>query len=323
MILAGIDEAGYGPALGPLVVSVSAFRIVDECQPLNLWQRLQRAVCRKPGARRLAVDDSKKLFSQKRGLRDLEEGLLPFVSVTHQGLPETFRGLLEVVTPQPEGTAYLDNYPWYHGRDLDLPCATYRSTVASRAQRLSQTMEEAGVQLLRLEARALEVSEFNRALEAEKNKAAVSFQAVGAFLKSLWERYPDETVDVVVDRQGGRRYYGPQLFKAVRPRGLRVEKQSPTVSVYDLTRRSPASARFRVAFTTGGETHSLPVALSSMLSKYLRETHMALFNRFWREQRQDLRPTAGYAVDASRFLSDIAPLRERLAIDKQKLVRAR
>jgi hypothetical protein len=65
----------------------------------------------------------------------------------------------------------------------------------------------------------------------------------------------------------------------------------------------------------------LPVALGSMLSKYLRELHMILFNRYWCERRPDLKPTAGYSVDARRFLEDIAPLRRELGIEDQLLIR--
>jgi hypothetical protein len=60
-----------------------------------------------------------------------------------------------------------------------------------------------------------------------------------------------------------------------------------------------------------------------MLSKYVRELHMGLFNEFWREHLADLKPTAGYAVDARRFLREIAPLRRRLEIDDRRLVRQR
>ena len=54
MVIAGIDEAGYGPLLGPLVVGCCAFRVEGNgCDPLAdprewpcLWKRLGRYVSR-------------------------------------------------------------------------------------------------------------------------------------------------------------------------------------------------------------------------------------------------------------------------------------
>ena len=46
MILAGIDEAGLGPVLGPLVVSATAFRVDEDPGEAGLWSRLNRCVVR-------------------------------------------------------------------------------------------------------------------------------------------------------------------------------------------------------------------------------------------------------------------------------------
>ncbi len=51
----------------------------------------------------------------------------------------------------------------------------------------------------------------------------------------------------------------------------------------------------------------LPVALASMLAKYVRELCMGQFNRYWGHLVPGLQPTAGYYVDAQRFLGEIRP----------------
>src|SRR5438067_3282967 len=76
----GIDEAGYGPNLGPLVMTAVACRVPDDLGCPNLWQLLGRVVRQaaddaEEGDGRVLVDDSKLLYSTTRGLAELERGV--------------------------------------------------------------------------------------------------------------------------------------------------------------------------------------------------------------------------------------------------------
>lgn len=88
LIYCGIDEAGYGPTLGPLCVGFAAFR-VEGWDPAggapDLWELLDKAVCRRgrDGRGRIAVADSKKLklsnqSKSRHPLVHLERGVLAF-----------------------------------------------------------------------------------------------------------------------------------------------------------------------------------------------------------------------------------------------------
>ena len=62
--LVGTDEAGYGPNLGPLVISASVWQVPDGPRPHDLYRRLEAAVSPSPGgprgrAPRVAIADSK------------------------------------------------------------------------------------------------------------------------------------------------------------------------------------------------------------------------------------------------------------------------
>ena len=71
----GIDEAGYGPNLGPLVQAAVALHLPDD-DPAG-WETLKpvvRRCARRPTAG-LLIDDSKKVYT-RGGLEALERGVL-------------------------------------------------------------------------------------------------------------------------------------------------------------------------------------------------------------------------------------------------------
>ena len=122
LVYAGIDEAGYGPMLGPLCVACTAF-VLEQYEPAegppNLWTLLAGAVGRKSNdkKRRIAVDDSKKLKGAADGashpLRHLERGVLSFCPGADP-LPPTDDRLLALVG------AEVPSRPWFEST-TDLP----------------------------------------------------------------------------------------------------------------------------------------------------------------------------------------------------------
>ena len=77
-----------------------------------------------------------------------------------------------------------------------------------------------------------------------------------------------------------------------------------------------------LSFQVRGERF-LPVALASMTSKLLRELAMRSFNAFWQKRLPGLRETAGYPVDAKRFLGEIMPYLQEHQIPESLLWRKR
>jgi hypothetical protein len=78
-----------------------------------------------------------------------------------------------------------------------------------------------------------------------------------------------------------------------------------------------------LSFLVDAEDRQLPVALASMLSKYLRELLMDLFNRFWLLHVPQVRPTAGYYEDGRRFYEEIRPAMRNLGLDERLVYRMR
>src|SRR2546423_14213054 len=101
MILAGLDEAGYGPLLGPLVVGCCAFRLEgedadaalasaicdDELKSPCVWKRLRKLLSknRLRSGRKLHVNDSKLVYNPSLGLKELERSILTIATCTEGG----------------------------------------------------------------------------------------------------------------------------------------------------------------------------------------------------------------------------------------------
>ncbi len=325
----GIDEAGYGPLLGPLVVSATAFDVpvsvlkqaVDPADGADLWKLLSSGVQRGLSKRdpRLAVADSKKLHGKgggKHGVLLLERAALSFLGQLGE-MPGTLRELLRGVCPHVLGQ--LGGYPWYAGADVDLPVDCDRGAVGLQRNSLGRSLAEAGVRFRGAWVEVLPEGHFNRQVEATRNKAIVLFGRTTRLIQRVADAVGPAPLGIWIDRQGGRVGYRKPLMTAFEDAQLEILEESPDRSGYRLNRRP---APWVVRFMKEGESHQLPIALASIVSKYVRELFMICFNRYWCSQVAGLRPTAGYYEDGQRFLADIRECEASLGVDRRMLVRA-
>lgn len=331
LIIAGIDEAGYGPRLGPLCVGMSMFALSREGGPApsqagvapNLWAMLRTAVgrdvkCARRG--RLAIADSKKLKgaggSRIDPLLHLERGVLAFESLARGGeIADMESALLSAV-----GVRLCDAPPWYAG-DAILPRATTPAVLGVLRAQLASACDAAGVRPKLVRCAIVDERAFNERFDRLRNKASVSFALVAGMLRRLWETTAAEAAEnrgevlVCIDRQGGRAYYAELLSRALEGARVAPIEETEAVSAYSVAEGS-AGRRMRVEFRVDAEDEHLPVALASMTAKYVRELLMARFNAYWSSRVRGLRPTAGYGTDAGRWLRDA-----RTALDRRMVER--
>ncbi|MCC6783558.1 MAG: hypothetical protein IT457_12015 [Planctomycetes bacterium] len=312
--LAGLDEAGLGPILGPLVVAGAALAGPAGLDP---WQALEPVVTRnRPRDRQIQVADSKKVNQGRLGLARLERTALAFWSTFSQRVPATARELLEQLGAD---TARIQRCPWYESLELRLPLALDPQDLELCTHHLDGALRDASIRVLHLAVLPIEVEEFNASIAATDNKSATHLHHYVRVLAELLRRMaPGSTV--LADRCGGRAHYRHALAAAFPDATVVRLQESESISSYDVRRRDGPG---RVSFATGGEERAFPTALASCLAKYVREVMVHALNDWFVARVPGLARTAGYWVDGHRFLADVAPLLERDALPRDLLVRVR
>jgi ribonuclease HII len=318
VVLVGIDEAGYGPILGPLVVSSSTFSLPHHLLTSDLWQVLRKSVGdrRKRLAGRLLIADSKKAYSKSLGIKHLERTVLTVLKCLGQD-PTTLGELVGLLCP--DCLERLSDYPWYqdagtcslsaHVADKEIASAVLKGDLAAN-----------GMELLELKSCCLDVAYYNKMVAAVKNKADVLFTAISSLIKNAYDNFAGDDLQIVVDRQGGRVHYRKSLQRMFSEMELRILRESPATSSYEL---QAAGKGMRVHFVVGADGRFLPVSLASMVGKYLRELMVGCMNRYFAGFGTGLKPTAGYWKDGLRFIEEVKTNLPHVAFDDNQLIRCR
>jgi ribonuclease HII len=324
-ILAGIDEAGLGPVIGPMTLGYAALALprampADALLATNLWQLLGGAIGRKYSEhkKKPVVCDSKIIYTPSRGLKPLEEEVLAWCAL--RGLDvSSFDALYKGLCPLAREARA--RYEWYAAKHRQFPLEAGSGRATLRAEAVKRALEDK-LSLADFGAVPVFEGELNRLIGQTDNKSRAEFEVVGRIMGELWRKH--RHVFLVCDRQGGREKYSRALKAQFPEADITVFVETSKISSYELIVRSEADEPcLFVAFIEDGDFDHFPVALASMAAKYLREAMMELLNDWFEERQPGLKRTAGYYTDGMRFLRDTQALRQRLGVNDANLIRAR
>jgi ribonuclease HII len=327
--LVGIDEAGYGPNLGPLVVVAISLDVPDDTSSGELWDRLDSVVrqCtdgqtsrgkdRSLANERLIIDDSKKVYSAGDGLDGLERAALAWIGPDRQ-LPRTLRELwaIHCLTPARD----IDESPWHAQRDLRLPHCVPLGLIDESRRALAAGLTNAGFAQPDIACQIIMPRRFNELATRADSKSTALFQVNAELLRHIWVNSEAACIDATLDKHGGRNFYGDMLQQHFCESIVLAGREGAATSQYSF---SVGGRTLKATFTPKADAQHMLVAWASIVAKYIRELCMKAFNDFWSERVPGLRPTAGYPVDARRFWNDIRPSVDELGIDRATLWRTR
>jgi len=317
-VLAGIDEAGFGPILGPLVVSSTAFSLPQNLLKADLWQIFRKSVaCRRAHlAGRLLVADSKRAYHRKEGIKHLQRTVLAFLACFGKK-PATLAELLAMLCP--DCLERLNDYPW-HRNPEKYRIVTDEADIAIASNVLKDDLAVSGVKLLEIRSCCLDVAYYNKMVRSVNNKASVLFTAVSKLISKAFRNFGDDDLQIIIDRQGGRLRYRKALQRMFPDADLAILQETDCHSSYQLRE---SGRKMRLHFVVGADDRFLPVSLASMVCKYIRELMIDGMNQYFSGFCSALKPTAGYWKDGLRFIEDLKTHIPYLQFDNNLLCRCR
>jgi ribonuclease HII len=288
-LIVGIDEAGLGPILGPFCLAAFA----SEKQ----WSH--------------PIKDSKKLHKKNGDLSPLRSAC----DIYCPGFDwDRFRKKTVDLCSKEEA--------WFLGHE-QIPEPSHTTKTSESLSPFQENLYSHGYQSSSQDhqhgvwCQSLGVAPFNHGLNLSENKSDFTNLLLKQMFLRVVQANPDrKKIKFLIDRQGGRKHYGPLLESW----GLSIEHASEEEHLsryhtkgYDKT--------IDLEFVVKGDQNHHHIAAASCFAKLRRELAMEQFNKWWLKKCPGIKKTAGYWSDGQRFLKDIEFMIDRHKMNRNSLVR--
>jgi ribonuclease HII len=293
MLVMGVDENGLGPRLGPLVAT--------------------SVVLETPKYRRAALCDR----GLDLGLTDSKEtggfGHMAFiesVALALLGLPRSADDLLDRLSPasRVELRARCPNDEtaaqcWA----VDLPLPAFGGDPAHGAALLRKLVGRSKLRVVDVQSRLACAGILNARQAAGQNKLAVDLDLFEELIIAAHQLHGGPLL-VICGMIGGIRDYSSRLRRVDHERVDSLPGRRGQ-------RRYAVEGLGEIRFEVDADACHLPVALASIVGKYLREICMLRIGEFYRRDVPGLRLASGYHDPVtSRFIEETQPSRRQLGI---------
>ncbi len=298
MLVMGVDENGLGPRLGPLVATSVA---------LDTPRYARAALCERGLV--LGLTDSKETGGFGR-MGFIESVALALLQRTGAGLPASADGLLDGVSPnsrQRLRSCCPDNVTAEQCWAVDLPLPAFGGDESYGEGLLDRLVGRSRLRIVDVQSRIACAGVLNAKAAAGQNKLGVDLELFEDLISSVQDRHGSPLL-VVCGMIGGIRDYASRLsrFEPHRFESLAGRRGQ---------RRYAVDGVGEVRFEVDADARHLPVALASIVGKYVREICMRRIGEFYRKGNPELKLASGYHDPVTtRFIEATEPSRRRLGI---------